>query len=173
MLSGRSGSCGQRDKCPTRTDQKSFSPVAWDKQHKPFISTNSNHCVHPEAGQSFRNQIFFLLRTALNYCPQGHFCTGPTWAIFVPLFGDPRECRGDVAFRPLLAHAPAFSGAQKRAGIPNKGEQNQNLLPHPCLLGGPREGGNATSPLRSRRSPTKGNKIRIGCLTPAFSGDSY
>ena len=40
---------------------------------------------------------------------------------------------------------PAFSGAQKRAevlrnpafsGVPNKGEQNQKWLPHPCLLGG-------------------------------------
>ena len=41
---------------------------------------------------------------------------------------------------------PAFSG------IPNAkhGEQNQKWLPHPCLLGGPKEGGMATSPLHSR-----------------------
>ena len=86
----------------------------------------------------------------------------------------------------------AFSGAQKRAEmlrhpcilgdpqrqargakselVPNKGEQNQKWLPQPCLLGGPKEGGNATSPLHSRESPTQGNKIRSGCLTPAFSG---
>ena len=59
---------------------------------------------------------------------------------------------------------PAFSG------IPNKGEQNQKWLLHPCLLGGPKEGGNATSPLHSRGHPTKGSKIRSGCLSPAFSG---
>ena len=33
---------------------------------------------------------------------------------------------------------PAFSG------IPNKGERNQKWLPHPYLLGGPKEGGIAT-----------------------------
>ena len=60
---------------------------------------------------------------------------------------------------------PAFSG------IPNIGEQSQKWLPHPCLLGGPKEGGFATETLHSRGSPTKGNKIRSGCLTPAFSGD--
>ena len=114
--------------------------------------------------------------------------------------------------------------------VPNEGEQHHNWLPHPCLLGGQKEGGNATSPLHSRKSPTpsamskirsgpqprgtksqvaasplpsrgpkggrtcnvtpafsgvpntkrgeqnqkwsptKGNKIRIGCPTPAFSG---
>ena len=75
---------------------------------------------------------------------------------------------------------PAFSGSQKRAemhvtptfsGIPNKGEQNQKWLPHPCLLGGPKEGGNAMSPLHSRGSPTPsaGSKIS-GYLNPAFSG---
>ena len=100
---------------------------------------------------------------------------------------------------------PAFSGAQKRVKMlhhpsilgrpqrqgrgaktevhPQKREQNEIWLPHPCLLGGPKEGENATSPLHSRASPTpragskigsappkKGNKIRSGCLTPAFSG---
>ena len=59
---------------------------------------------------------------------------------------------------------PAFSG------VPNKGEQNQNSLPQPCLLGGPKAGGSATSPLHSWGSPTKGSKIRIGCLSHAFSG---
>ena len=37
--------------------------------------------------------------------------------------------------------------------FPNKGKQNQKWLPHPCLLGGPKEGGNATSPLQPRGSP--------------------
>ena len=74
---------------------------------------------------------------------------------------------------------PAFSGT------PNTAEQNQKRLPHPCLLKSPKEGGNAMSPLHSRGSPTKGNKIRSGChtlpyrgpkrgrkcyVTPAFSG---
>ena len=81
---------------------------------------------------------------------------------------------------------PTFSGAEKRAEmlrhpcmlrdpqcqargaksevVPNKGEQNQKWLPHPYLLGGPKEGRNATSPLHSRGSPTPsaGSKIRSG-----------
>ena len=67
-------------------------------------------------------------------------------------------------------------------GIPNKGEQNHKWLLDPCLLGGPKEGGNAMSPLHSRGSPTpsagskttsgphQGEQIRSGYLTPAFSG---
>ena len=49
----------------------------------------------------------------------------------------------------------AKRGQQKKlVVVPNKGEQNQKWLPHPCLLGGPKEGGNARSPLHSRGSPT-------------------
>ena len=50
--------------------------------------------------------------------------------------------------------SPAFSW------IPNIAEKNQNWLPHPSLLGPPKEGGSAMSPLRSRGSPTEadGNK---------------
>ena len=59
---------------------------------------------------------------------------------------------------------PAFSG------IPNKGEQNQTWLPHPCPFGGAKEVVNATSPLHSRASQTKGTKMRSGYLTRAFSG---
>ena len=65
------------------------------------------------------------------------------------------------------------------------------MLRHPCILGdpqcqllgakseavasplhsrGPREGGNASSPLRSGGTSTKGNKIRSDYLTYAFSG---
>ena len=54
---------------------------------------------------------------------------------------------------------PAFSG------IPKKGKQNQKRLPHPCLLGGPKEGGNATSPLHYRGSPTKGSKTKSEVAT--------
>ena len=52
-----------------------------------------------------------------------------------------------------------------------KGEQNQKWLPHPCLLGGPQEGKNATSPLHSpgSRMPSK-KKIRIGSFTLAKRG---
>ena len=77
--------------------------------------------------------------------------------------------------------SPAFSGAQKRAKyyvtpalseVPNtkRRDQNQKWLPHPCFLRSPKEGGNATSPLHSRGSTTKGNKMKSGYLTPAFSG---
>ena len=54
--------------------------------------------------------------------------------------------------------------------FPNKGEQNQKWLPHPCLLGGPKEGGNAMSPPLLGDPQTKGDKIRSGSLTHAFSG---
>ena len=76
-----------------------------------------------------------------------------------------------------LSHA--FSGAKSGrkcyvnpafSGVPNKGEQNQNCLPQPCLLGGPKESGSSMSPLHSRGSPTKWNKITTGCLSHAFSG---
>ena len=51
---------------------------------------------------------------------------------------------------------PAFSG------VPDIGEQNQKWLPHPYLLSAPKEGGSATSPLRSRGSPTQGDGNKIG-----------
>ena len=75
----------------------------------------------------------------------------------------------------MLCHPCILLGPQCQARgakpevVPNKGEQNQKRLPHPCLLGVPKEGGNATSPVHSRGSPTKRNKIRGGYLTPAFS----
>ena len=81
-----------------------------------------------------------------------------------------------------------FSGAQKRAQLlcnpyilgghqqQAQGE-NQKWLRHACLLGGPEEGANATKHLHSRgfpvkipQSQTKGEKIRSGYLTRAFSG---
>ena len=71
--------------------------------------------------------------------------------------------------------SPAFSG------VPNKWEPNQNCLPQPrgiksqlaashAFSGVQKLGECATSPPCSRGSPTKGNKIRIGCLSHAFSG---
>ena len=56
------------------------------------------------------------------------------------------------------------------SGIPNKGEQNHNWLPHPCLLRHTKEGRNAMSALHSRGSSPKGKKIRSGWPTPAFLG---
>ena len=75
---------------------------------------------------------------------------------------------------------PAFLEAQKRAGmllnpcilgvphrqpqgaksemVPNKTEQNQKWLPHPCLLGGRKQGGNATSPPAFSGSPDRDSK---------------
>ena len=50
-------------------------------------------------------------------------------------------------------------------GSPNKGGQNQKWLPHPCLLGGPKEGRNAMSPLHSRGSPAKGTKSEVATST--------
>ena len=53
----------------------------------------------------------------------------------------------------------------------NKGGQNHSSLPQPCLLGGPQMGENAMSPLHAWGSAKqRRDKIRIGCLTPAFSG---
>ena len=54
--------------------------------------------------------------------------------------------------------------------FPNKGEQNQKWLPYPCLLGGPKEGGNATSPLHTRGSPNKGGQNQKWLVPPAFLG---
>ena len=55
-------------------------------------------------------------------------------------------------------------------GVPNRREPNQKWLPQPCRLRGPKEGGNAMSPLHCPVSPTKANKMRSGCLNPALSG---
>ena len=49
---------------------------------------------------------------------------------------------------------------------------NQNGLPHPCLLGGPKEGGNATSPLHSRGSPNKGEQNQNWLPHPYLLGGS-
>ena len=60
----------------------------------------------------------------------------------------------------MLRHPCILEGPQCQARgaksevVPNKGEQNQKWLPHPCLLGGPKEGRNAGPPLHSRGSPT-------------------
>ena len=55
-------------------------------------------------------------------------------------------------------------------GSPMKGEQNQNWMPNPCLLGGPQVGGNATSPLHSRGSPKKGGQNQNWMPNPCLLG---
>ena len=92
------------------------------------------------------------------------------------ILGDPQQrgTKSEVAASPLPSEGPKrgrkYHVTPAFSGLPNKWKQNQTWVPHPCLLGGPKEGGNATSPLHSRGSPTKGNKIRSGFLMPAFSG---
>ena len=60
-------------------------------------------------------------------------------------------------------------GAKSKV-VPNKGEQSQNWLPQRCLLGGPKEGENGTSPLLSRGSPTKGNENHKWLTHPCLLG---
>ena len=97
-----------------------------------------------------------------------------------------RGMKSEVAASPLPVRGPkegtnAMPPVHFR-GSPNKDRQNQNWLPHPCLLGGlkngrksyvtaafsviPKEGGNALAALHSRGSLDKIS----GCLTLAFSG---
>ena len=54
-----------------------------------------------------------------------------------------------MLYHPCNLNPNAKRGEQKSEVVPNKGEQNQKWLPHPCLLRGPKEGGNATSPMGS------------------------
>ena len=58
----------------------------------------------------------------------------------------------------ILGDSQCQARRAKSEVVPNKGERNVKWLPHPCLLGGPKEGGNATSPLHSRWSPNRGSK---------------
>ena len=87
-----------------------------------------------------------------------------------------RETKSEVAASPLPSRGPKRGRKCNVTlafwGVPNAKhrEQNQKWLPHPCLVGGPKEGGNAMSPLHSWGSPTKGNNVGSGCLTHAFSG---
>ena len=70
----------------------------------------------------------------------------------------------------MLCH-PCILGVPQRQGgggkaevVPNKGENKHKSQPHCCRLGGPKKGGNATSPLHSWGSPmpSAGRKITSG-----------
>ena len=101
------------------------------------------------------------------------------------IVGDPQKKWDKIRSGCLI---PAFSGAPNMAkmlcqprlpggpkeggnatsplhsrGSPNKGGQNQNWLPHACLLAGRKEGGNATPPLHTRGGrKIKQQKFKIG-----------
>ena len=89
-----------------------------------------------------------------------------------------RGTKSEVAASPLLSRSPKrgrkcyvtppFLGVPytKRKGL------IQKSLPHLYFLGGPKEGGNGTSPLHCPGSPTPsgGGKLRSSCLTLTFSG---
>ena len=89
-----------------------------------------------------------------------------------------RGAKSEVAASPLLSRGPErgrkryVTPALSRVPNAKRRERNQKWLPRPYFLGGPKEGGNATSPLHCRGSPTPstGSKIGNGCLTPTFSG---
>ena len=89
----------------------------------------------------------------------------------------------------VMLHHPCILGDSKQRGTKSKlAHKWAEMLHHPCILGdsqtngdririGPQVGGNATSPLRSRRSPNKGGQNqnwptsgRKCYITPAFSG---
>ena len=102
------------------------------------------------------------------------------WLPHPSLLGHPKE--GNKIRSGYLT--PAFSGARKRAemlrhschsrGSPTKGSKirsgpqqrgtKSEMATSPCLLGGPKEGGNATPPLHSRgySMPSAGSKIKSG-----------
>ena len=124
----------------------------------------------PSAGNKIR--IGYLIPTSSG---------AQKWAQMLHLGGPQCQERGTKL---ELLFGPSLLGAQKRAemlgylcimrGSQNvqHGEQNRKLVAHTYLLGGPKEGRNATSPLHSPGSPKPraGNKIRSGYLTPTFSG---
>ena len=62
---------------------------------------------------------------------------------------------------PCILRDPQQTGAKSEV-VPDKGEQNQKWRPHPYLLGGLKEGGNATSPQPSRGSNTGSKRALNG-----------
>ena len=89
---------------------------------------------------------------------------------------DQKEAKTELATPP-----PALTEALKRAellcnpyilGSPQHQAQgeNQNWLPHPCLVGGPKEGGIATYPLPSHGSPIKRGHNQNGLPHPCLVG---
>ena len=63
----------------------------------------------------------------------------------------------------MLCSPCILGGAQKQG-------QNHIRLPRPYLLGGPQVGGECYVTPTLSGVPIRGDKIRIGCLTLAFSG---
>ena len=91
--------------------------------------------------------------------------------------GSPTQSAGNK----VRSGSPLHSRGPKRgqncyvSGVHNakRAVQNQKWLPHPCLLGGPKEGGNGNSPPVFSGVPNAkfgGGKIKRGYLTLACSG---
>ena len=113
-------------------------------------------------------------------------CRGPRrgWKCYVTLafLGVPNTERGEKIRSGCLT-PPAWGPKRGRkcfvtptcSGVPNakRMEQIRRCPPHPCLLGGPEDGGNAMSSLHARGSPTPsaGRKKESGypqCLRPTM-----
>ena len=98
------------------------------------------------------------------------------------ILGDPQcqaqRTKSEVATPPLPCRGPRrgqkCNVAPTFSGIPNakREERNQKWLPHLCLLGSPKEGGNATPPLHSWGSPipSTGNNIKRWLPQPCVLG---
>ena len=115
-------------------------------------------------------------------CLTPTFCRPKRWHncyVTRAFLGSPTPSAGtksDVASSPVPSQGPkrwrncyvtpAISGVQRQARGPN-----QMWLTHPCLLGGQKWAELLRNPCILGGSPTpRGDKIRIGCLTLAFSG---
>ena len=70
---------------------------------------------------------------------------------------------GTIAAGPMCAQLYGGTSLERR------GHPAAVWLPHPCLLWGPQVGGNATSPYILGDPQTKGDKLRNGYLSLAFS----
>ena len=89
-----------------------------------------------------------------------------------------RGSKSEVAASPLTSQGPKKGqkcyGTSAFLGVPNTKhrERNKNRRPHPCLLGDPKEGRNAMSPLQSwdSQAPSAEMKIISGYFTAAFLG---
>ena len=129
---------------PKRGRKCYVTPAFWGNPKRQARGAKSE--LVPKKGNKIRNGCLTLafLEAQKRAKMRRHPC----------ILGGPqkRGAKSKVATSPLPSRGPkrgrkcyvtpAFSG------VPKKGEQNQKWLwlPHPCFLGGPKEGRNATSP---------------------------
>ena len=135
-------------------------------------------CIHgvPYSKRGGRNQKWLPHPCLLGGPKEGGKATSPLHSRGSPTPSAGSKIRSGAQQRGTKSEVGAAHRWPKRgrkcyvtlafSGIPNakRGGRNQKGLPHPCLLGGPKEGGKAMSPLHSRGSPTPsaGSKIRSG-----------